>query len=409
VNATVLPVADVEGPGSTREEAVSLLQALGEPDAVALGEWLARAAHDGWPRSGPAPDWASWVVAQNVGPYAFHRLQQAGAVGSLSQGERATLQTAHYQAIAANAVQRRELASVLEALASAGADAVLLKGTALAYTVYEEPSLRLKGDIDAWIQADRMAAAVTALEALGYRSTEKAERPPALVSLVGGERQMASGLPGTGLVELQGPAFRGEWVRRTTEIDQAALWRRCVPVTIEGHPARAMAPEDALIHLCHHQAISHQFSFPWVRGLLDLHLIVQRAGPDWQEVVVRAASWRLATVVWTVMGLARQLFNTPVPDAVLGSLAPAPWRRRAIGRLRLEQMLIEMKPGGYRRRRFLIQLLLIDRGRDAARMMWRGLFPEEQWLRARYGVDTPSSLWRARLLHPWRLVTAGRA
>jgi hypothetical protein len=43
-----------------------------------------------------------------------------------------------------------------------------------------------------------------------------------------------------------------------------------------------------------------------------------------------------------------------------------------------------------------------------ARLIGRGLFPEAAWLRARYGAGTGASLWRARLLHPWRLLTAAR-
>jgi hypothetical protein len=103
------------------------------------------------------------------------------------------------------------------------------------------------------------------------------------------------------------------------------------------------------------------------------------------------------------------LFDTSIPEQVLGALAPAPWRRWAIRRLHLDQMLLETKATGYHWQRFWIQLLLIDRIRDMLRLIGRGLFPEEAWLRARYGVATPASLWSARLLHPWRLLTAARA
>ena len=388
--------------------ATSFLKALGDPDPSVLGQWLATEELH--------PDLAGWAVAQNLGPYLFQRLQQSAAlrstgavpVQSLPENVRAALLAARYQAVAANTIQRQELANILGALERAEVDVVLLKGTALAYTVYDDPISRLKGDIDAWMQSDRLPAATSALESLGYRSRYKADRPPALMSLVGGEQQMVNNIPGTGLIELQWPAFRGEWTRHTTQIDHAGIWSRCLPITVEGHGTRVMAPEDTLIHLCHHQAISHQFSFPWVRGLLDLHLVVERASPDWQKVIAGARVWRLATVLWTVFGLSRQLFNTPIPDEVLGALAPAPWRRQAIRGLRLDQMLLEMTPAGYRRQRFWIQLLLIDRVRDMLRLVGRGLFPEEAWLRARYGADTPTSLWRARLLHPLRLVTAGR-
>jgi hypothetical protein len=290
-------------------EAVAFLKALADPDPCALSQWLTcRVPHSG-PSTQPGPDWAAWVLAQNLGSYVYQRLQHAGVPDGLREDERMTLQAAHYQAIAANTVQRQELGNLLGALERAGVDVVLLKGTALAYTVYDNPASRLKGDIDAWISPEQFPSALAALERLGYRGGDKTDRPRALVFLFGGEHQMVNSTPGTGLIELQWPAFRGEWVRQTTQIDHDEILRRCLPIMIEGYRARVMAPEDTLIHLCHHQAISHQFSFPRVRGLLDIHLVVERANPDWQEIIARARAWRLATVLWTVCGLARQLLD----------------------------------------------------------------------------------------------------
>jgi hypothetical protein len=91
------------------------------------------------------------------------------------------------------------------------------------------------------------------------------------------------------------------------------------------------------------------------------------------------------------------------------ALSPAAWRRQAIHRLQLERGLIEMSPGGYSHRRLLIQMLMIDRLQDAMRLVWRGMFPESSWLRARYGISTPGAIWRARLTHPLRLLLSARA
>ena len=68
-----------------------------------------------------------------------------------------------------------------------------------------------------------------------------------------------------------------------------------------------------------------------------------------------------------------------------------------------------MRPGAYSYRRFVIQTLLTDRPRDAWRLVWRALFPEAEWLRARYGVETSAAVWRERMIHPLRLLTSARA
>ncbi|MCZ7574878.1 MAG: nucleotidyltransferase family protein [Ardenticatenaceae bacterium] len=351
----------------------------------------------------------AWLAAQGLAPFAFFRLQQLDWLGRLPPAAHAALRTALGESTIGEAVQHREAVAVLAALAAAGVETVLLKGLALAHTVYPTPRCRPKGDLDLWIPPAQRAAAVAALQTLGYRPHEKSHRPAALRQLTGGEQQMLGTHPGSGLVELQWPAIRGEWVRRTAAVDHAALWARRVPLRLDGQPTAIMAPEDFLIHLCVHLAINHQFSAPWLRGLLDVHLLVQGHAPAWAPLVTRARAWRLATVVWTVLDLARRLLGTAVPGQVLTVLSPSPARRWALGRLTLDRALLEMWPGGYRHRRFLIQTLLVDRPQDAARLVWRALFPEAAWLQARYGASSVGALWRARLEHPWRLLITARA
>ena len=114
-------------------------------------------------------------------------------------------------------------------------------------------------------------------------------------------------------------------------------------------------------------------------------------------------------MVWTVLCLAQRLLGTAAPDVFLQSLAPPHWRRWLIDRLRLDEALLVMRPGVYDHRRFLIQMAMVDRLRDGAALLWRGLFPEAAWLQARYGVEPGQTLWRWRFAHVWRLATSARA
>lgn len=383
------------------ERAAALLGALAADDPGALAGWLAA--------NRPDASWGRWIQAEGLAPYAYHRLRATDNLAVLPDDLKAFLRADYYQGIALNTLQRQEAEQVLAALERAGVETVLLKGTPLAYTVYDDPLCRFKGDLDIWIRFEQLAEATAAIQGAGYRVARNVDRPPELTLLVGGEQQMVSDLPGTGLIELQWPAFRGEWVRHTTRIDHGLVWARRMPVRIEGRAAYMMAPEDLLIHLCLHQAINHQFATPWLRNLLDVHLVIQRLTPDWEQVCARARSWRVATVMWTVLSLAEELFGTAVPGGVMMALSPTPGRRWAIRRLRLERRLIEMSSVGYRHRRFLIQLLLVDRLRDAATLSWHGIFPGAAWLRARYGINTPGAVWRARLTHPLRLFLSARA
>jgi hypothetical protein len=351
----------------------------------------------------------TWLERQGLALFAFNRVQQAELLDRLPGDVAAWWEQIYQQATVDVAATDWEIERVLQALTQTGVDFVWMKGGALAYAIYPNPASRGRGDLDLWIQPEQVALATSKLHALGYQRHNKDDRPDALVMLVGGELQMVKRGSPVGLIELQWPVLRGEWVRHTTAGDQAAIWQRRSPIAVGDHAFAAMAPEDALIHLCLHQAIHHQFTAPWLRNLLDVHLLVGSQALDWPQVGARAAAWRLATVVWTVLSLAQRLLDTSVPDAVMKSLAPPRWRRWLIGRLRLEEALLTMRPGGYSYRRFVVQLALVDRTRDGFRLLWRGLFPEAAWLWARYGGLPGASLWRLRLRHLWSLASSARA
>ncbi len=388
-------------PSGETQGVVSFLHALAAPALEALPRWLAANTFD----AAVAP----WLETQGLAAFTFHRLREAGALAGLPGDIQYALQAAYYAASGRNAIQRRETEMVLHALADAGVETVLLKGTPLAYTVYTEPACRLKGDLDIWLPPTQLPAALAALEPLGYAAHDKSNRPAAFTLLTGGEQQLFGQTPGAGLVELQWPALRGEWVRRTAAADNNAVWARRVAVSIEGRSAWAMAPEDLLIHLCLHLAINHGFNEFALRNLLDIHLVAVRLAPDWDAIVERARAWRLATMMWTTLHLAAELWGAPVPATTLTALQPGPVHRLAIATLDLKKVVLQMQAASYTYRRFVIQILLTDRLRDAWRLVWCALFPEADWLRARYGVETPAAIRRERLLHPLRLLTSARA
>jgi hypothetical protein len=378
----------------------ALVRALAAPRPEPLAAWL-----DG---HGLCHEDLVWLGQQGLALFAFYRLQQAELLERLPSAVAARWEGIYQQVMVGIASMDWEIERVLLALTQVGVDFIWMKGGALAYAVYPNPACRGRGDLDLWIQPEQAALAASVLHDLGYRSQAKEDRPDALVLLTGGELQMVKRDALLGLIELQWPAMRGEWVRHTTAVDHAAIWRRRSPIVVADHSFASMTPEDTLIHLCLHQAISHQFSAPWLRNLLDIHLLVGSQPLDWTQVVARAASWRLATVVWTVLGLAQRLLDTAAPAAVVQALAPSRGRRWLIDRLHLDEGLLAMLPGGYGHRRFVIQMALVDRIRDGVRLLWRAFFPEAAWLQARYDQAPDQSLWRLRLRHVWRLATTAR-
>ena len=69
-------------------------------------------------------------------------------------------------------------------------------------------------------------------------------------------------------------------------------------------------------------------------------------------------------------------------------LRPSALRGWLIGRFANAGSLVMMRDLSASKWRYVFLLLLIDRRRDALRLVWRALWPERDWLIARYGRYT---------------------
>lgn len=342
---------------------------------------------------------ATWLAKQGVAAYARYALRKADLLATLPSETRQILEQGYALSAMHEAVQHREtLQRAVGALQKANIPAVVLKGMALAHTVYPAPQTRPKSDLDLWLQSPTLHEAITVLKAAGYQQRAERDSLTPLGLLYDGELGLTCN---GGLVELQWPALRGWWVRYAARVDHALMWARRRTVTVDGLTVEILAPEEGLMHVAFHQAINHQFTYPcWLRSLLDVHLLVTRSTVDWGMLVQTARTWGLATVTGAVLHLAQQILATPVPDVVLTQLL-APARRTIVRRLQLDRAILEMWPADYRPRRFAILLGLIDRPVDALRLLYRGVIPEANWLRARYEVPAGARLGAARVRY-WR-------
>jgi hypothetical protein len=236
-----------------------------------------------------------------------------------------------------------------------------------------------------WVPGETMERAQAALEAAGYRQHHKETRPIALQAQFGGEVQLRGGAAGQGLVELHYSTFAGEWVRQTSTIEGDCVSCRTVPVTVAGCETWALGPEDAVLQLAVHLAVNHQMSYPGVRGLLDVVLQARAQPPDWEVLAARARSWRIATATWLVLSAAQQLLGLEGAAGAIGALQPSLARRNLLSKFARAETLLVGRDLTRGPARFVYQLLLVDRVRDAVRLLSRTAWPEDGWLALRYG------------------------
>lgn len=365
---------------------------------MVYGEGVATAVTHLRPSLPPA-NVADWLIQAEIGGIAL------GRYGSLWPELRRALQEDHFLAVGEWQLHAQTLAQLGKALGEAGVTAVLLKGAALALTVYPEPAWRTMSDVDLWVRDEAMGAAVRAVQGIGFTVYGKEERPWPLQRLSQGEVQLYRADWAQGLVELHWSAFQGWWMLRAARPDAAAVWARKEPLPLPANDAAFYQLEaaDTVLQVGLHLAIAHQFGMKALQGVIDIALTARARQVDWRLVAERARRWRVATAVYTVLHLLDQLIGAEGVEVALRELQPGRLRRRLIARFVSPESLLAGRDVRSGRARYLLLLLLVDRPRDMLYLIFRTLWPEEAWLKARYG-ERPVSRWR----HVWNVLRYGR-
>ncbi|MEZ4514482.1 MAG: nucleotidyltransferase family protein [Chloroflexota bacterium] len=330
---------------------------------------------------------AAWLIQHGLGPLAYRACRADCPMLA------AALQGDLYAAVAQNELHLANLEAIATQF-QGDIPMVLLKGIALAESVYGGIMYRPMSDLDVWVPAEYLAQAIELMVQAGFEQNAKDKRPPELQLLSNGEIQFYQPHWVQNLIELHLAPFSGWWVKYTTAIETEAMWQRLEPLA-QRPGMWQLAAEDAVIHFAVHTAVNHQFDLHLIRSLVDIALTAQKRGVDWQVVAKRARRWRVATAVYTVLTLLHQLIGLPELEPALDTLRPSFLRRWLFSHILAPEKAINGFALPHPALRFPLLLLLVDRPRDAAKMIFRTLWPEKAWLQARYGghVSRWGHLW----------------
>ena len=198
-------------------------------------------------------------------------------------------------AIRAAAIERAraaDLHTVLEALAARGVEALLMKGTALAYQIYAEPELRPRGDTDLLIAAEAVETVRTVMQELGFTG-----------QVTSGDEH---GVRQTLFTRPPGMVYDVHWAATNTPLFDTLLRfdqlrQDAVAVPALGPHALALAPVDALLLACIHRVAHHHDSDRLI-WLADIALLRDRMSPGEHR-----RFWRLAAGARVVAICARSI------------------------------------------------------------------------------------------------------
>jgi hypothetical protein len=324
----------------------------------------------------------------------------------------AQAESAYYLNLRRNVLLQHELGQIVGSLNEQGIEVIVLKGGALAWTVYATPALRPMCDLDLLVRPEQIESFSLVVEGLGFhRSGSLPARLIPFQERFGGgvEWMRVRNGNATGL-DVQHELVGVDWCGTTFFMDPGALWEAARPLDLGETAARQLSAVDALIHLCLHPALHHGYAFPFM-GYVDIDRLVRQAGSDpfWTRFLERVRRFRVKTTVYWGLTAAHNLLETPVPAELLAELAPRGVRLhllRRVAPLGAEVVLqgAARPPTGVRQ--VLLYAVLADRLRDAWRMLWSILLPDPEWLAVRYGLEGKG---QARLYRPVHLFRVARA
>lgn len=294
---------------------------------------------------------AAALVAQGMAPLVYDAIASTG-----SQWPHEAVEVLRNEARRAAALEphiEHELTIACDAL---GSDAILLKGSALAYTIYPRPELRPRGDTDVLIAAARRDEASAALTALGYEPQTTSGDELGLRQQIFTKRTLALDL---------------HWELANTPLiadmhyDELAARAIAIP---QLH-ARGLAPVHALLHACIHR-VAHHHDDERLIWLYDIHLLANAV--DFDEFTELARTKRVTAICARSLALANEWFGgTRTLEVVEGEPSAMLLAR---DRKRATQLLADLGAlPGWRAR---------------AQRMWQLAFPPRAFVEETFGVRT---------------------
>jgi hypothetical protein len=385
-------------------------------------------------------DWRVLAAAarrEGVAPLLYHTLNEAEMLALAPSDVRAELRQTYYATTARNLLLYRELSRILTALSPPSQSAmpnpqseirnpqsaiptIILKGAALAATVYDSIGLRPMGDVDLLVPEEHLAEAVARLKALGY-----VEPYPDIAAgfnaLFGHHVHLQGGQDIHLAVELHWTLIGGQHDRRSPSLPwfwqqteewrtEDRSWRRC-PEPVEGLEDRVqsstsnlqsairnpqfaiLTPTAHLLYLCAHLMLQHGEAHSPLRWFYDIHLLVTREGQriDWDELVLRAQDFHWASALHAALAGTAARFATPLPVGFSESLIESVDSRN--------QALVQRKAGPQTRGEKVSDVLASFSWRARLQLVLAHVIPSPAYVRWRY---KPRPVWLWPLCYPYR-------
>jgi hypothetical protein len=323
-----------------------------------------------WPPAGDSDFYRALTeqaAYHGVAALLCHLLKPTPTWDGFPTGAREALLLRLRQSGAIELARRHDLEALLAALQRAGVGVLMLKGAALAYTLYPEPYLRSRADTDLFIDTVDIRQIKQVFTKLGYELVGQTYKSHQFNSL---RREFGQG---TVNYDVHWRSNNRALYARVIGCEEAM--RESLPVP--GLPwARALKPPLALLQACMHRAADPNHDPDRLVWLYDIHLLVSTmTATELQDFATRAVDENLQLICRDALDRAGARFATPLPAAVQELLA-APLRKMPALERRLKESHLGL---------VVNDLAELPDWRSRAALLREYLAPPGEYLLDRYG------------------------
>jgi hypothetical protein len=238
------------------------------------------------------------------------------------------LEAAYWRTKVANRLVLDVVDQLVGALSAVDVPTVLLKGAALAYTLYCDPACRPLGDIDLLVRADQVTVALGVLGMLGYAPPSGSLSESMAARMAAGDKSVLHRCGEVTLlrsghlhtqVDLHWGLNGRALLRRS--MDVAWFWDHTRLVACGRRQIRVLDDEAQLLHLCAHTL---QHGVPRLRWSYDIALMLARRSLAWEIVLAEAERSSLCLAVQSTLAAVALIWGVEVPTWVQDRLAAIP-------------------------------------------------------------------------------------
>ncbi|MCO6452367.1 MAG: nucleotidyltransferase family protein [Caldilineales bacterium] len=292
-----------------------------------------------------------------------------------------SLQAAYVRNAARSTLIFATLEEFLRRCRTAGANIVLLKGAALAATIYGNAALRPMMDIDLMVDQKTVNAVVQQLAEMGFYASHDEPRPGSHLAFESQMRFQRDDSTRT-LIEVHWGLFDSPYYQA---LDDMAWWRQSTREALVGNSSiLVLGPEAQILHLCAHMSLHHHaLVWLWLHDIAELIFHYENE-IDWTELFTQARGMNLLMPLQQVLPQVIANWQPPVPVELVEELRLLSPQSQE---LRIHHLFTQQRRTVAHH--FIADLVGLRTWEQRITYALTQIFPSAKYMQVRYQIEPP--------------------